>query len=194
MGIDVEVRGEEFVRKDGKGFLILFNHSSLLDIPVLYGFFPRPFQFGAKVELFKIPLFGKAMELCGVLPIDRSNRYQVMKIYEGAIARVNNGEVFALAPEGTRQESVELGKFKRGPFEFAYNAKMEVVPTVVAGVLHALPKKSVWINLGKWRRKIILQVTPPVEPMADLIAFQERVRAQKEPVLAQLNQELLGQR
>ncbi len=69
------------------------------------------------------------MELCGVLPIDRGNRNKVMKVYENAIARVNRGEAFALAPEGTRQKQVELGRFKRGPFEFAINAQMDIVPS-----------------------------------------------------------------
>src|SRR4051812_39261471 len=49
-GVRVEVRGAEHVRKSGKGFLILFNHSSLWDIPVLFGYFPRSFRFGAKIE------------------------------------------------------------------------------------------------------------------------------------------------
>ena len=51
-GVRVDVRGTEHVRRKGKGFILLFNHSSMADIPVLYGYFPRPFRFGAKVELF----------------------------------------------------------------------------------------------------------------------------------------------
>src|SRR5947209_2019152 len=36
-GVRVDVRGAEFVKQTPKGFLILFNHSSAWDIPVLYG-------------------------------------------------------------------------------------------------------------------------------------------------------------
>ena len=193
-GVHVEVRGADLVKNSPKGFLILFNHSSLVDIPVLYGYFPRMFRFGAKVELFKIPFFGRAMKSVGVLPIDRGNRNKVMKVYEEAIARIDNGECFALAPEGTRQDNVQLGKFKRGPFEFAINAKMDVVPVIIGGALQVLPKHSIWMNMGRWRRKIILQITPPIAAseytMETVMDLQERVRAQMQPAFDQVNADL----
>ncbi len=195
-GVRVDVRGRQYVRKGGKGFLLLFNHSSMADIPVLYGYFPRPFRFGAKVELFKVPFFGKAMEMCGVLPIDRSNRNKVMKVYENAIARIEGGECFALAPEGTRQEAVELGKFKRGPFEFALNAQAEIVPVVLSGALTVLPKHSVFLNTGRLRRKVIMEILEPVDAAAYTIEnvdqLQERVRNMMAPKFVQLNAELEG--
>jgi len=160
-GVKLEIRGRDNVQHSGKGFLILFNHSSHFDIPVLFCF-PRSFRFGAKVELFKIPFFGRAMAMCGVLPIDRGNREKVMRVYENAIQRVQNGESFALAPEGTRQNQPRIGSFKRGPFEFALNAGMDIVPVVIAGAYEVLPKKAVWVNMGKWRRKVILEILPRV--------------------------------
>ncbi len=160
-GVRLEVRGRENVQPGGKGFLILFNHSSNFDIPVLF-LFPRSFRFGAKVELFKIPFFGRAMAMCGVLAIDRGNRNKVMRVYDSAISRVESGECFALAPEGTRQNEPKIGTFKRGPFEFALNAKADVVPVVLAGVYEVLPKKAVWVNMGRWRRKVIMEILPRV--------------------------------
>jgi 1-acyl-sn-glycerol-3-phosphate acyltransferase len=194
--VDVDVRGTENVKENGKGFLILFNHSSLMDIPILYAYFPRSFRFGAKIELFKIPFFGKAMELCGVLPIDRGNRNKVMQVYQNAISRVNKGEAFALAPEGTRQKQTSLGKFKRGPFEFAINAQMDIIPAVLAGVYDVLPRNGVLLNVGRWRRKVILEILPRV-PTAGLAieqvdALLENVRAQMDKVFVQANEELKG--
>lgn len=194
----VEVRGAENAGNvHDKGFLILFNHASLMDIPVLYAYFPRSFRFGAKIELFKIPFFGKAMEWCGVLPIDRSNRNKVMKVYESAIARVQKGEAFALAPEGTRQNHpLILGKFKRGPFEFAVNAQMDIVPAVLAGTAETLPKKSLLLGAGKWRHRMILQIMPRVPTMGmnveQVPELQEKVWAQMNPVFVQLSDELRG--
>lgn len=194
--IKVEVKGLENVTEDGKGFLILFNHSSLMDIPILYAYFPRSFRFGAKIELFKIPFFGKAMELCGVLPIDRSNRNKVMKVYENAISRVNRGEAFALAPEGTRQKQSTLGRFKRGPFEFAINAQMDLIPAVMAGVYDVLPRKGLFINAGRWRRKVILEILPRVPTagltMEQLDSLVQKVHDQMDKVFVQLNEELKG--
>ena len=193
-GVKVEVRGEDLVRRTGQGVLILFNHSSLWDIPVLYAYFPRPFRFGAKVELFKIPFFGRAMKASGVLPIDRASRSKVMKIYSEAVSRIDNGESFALAPEGTRQGGEELGRFKRGPFEFAINAQAEIVPVIIAGALKVLPKHSIWVNMGRWRRRVILQILPPVPAsqytMETADDLQERVREQMAAAFTRLNKEI----
>jgi 1-acyl-sn-glycerol-3-phosphate acyltransferase len=161
-GVRVDVRGREHVRADGPGSILLFNHGSLFDILVLYLHYPRTFRFGAKIELFKIPFFGTAMRLVGVLPIDRRNRTRVMQIYEAAEGRVRAGESFALAPEGTRQVEPKLGPFKRGPFEFAINAGADLQPVVIAGAQEVLPPKGVWINQGKWRRRLILDIAPPI--------------------------------
>ena len=195
-GTRVEVRGADQFGDSPLGFLILFNHSSLMDIPVLYSYFPRSFRFGAKIELFKIPFFGKAMEVCGVLPIDRSNRNKVMKVYEDAIARVKNGEAFALAPEGTRQKEATLGKFKRGPFEFALNAGMDIVPAVIAGAYDVLPRKAFLINTGRWRRKIIVQILPRVSTkdytLESIDQLLEKVRNPMNEAYVQLTEELKG--
>lgn len=181
-GVRFEVRGGQHVAPGGKGFLILFNHSSHVDIPVLYAGFPRSFRFGAKIELFKIPAFGTAMRLVGVLPIDRRNRNKVMQVYQEAIARVEQGECFALAPEGTRQPEPKLGTFKRGPFEFAINAGMDIVPVVLAGTYAVLPRSKLWLNQGRWRRKVIMEITPRVNAteyaLENVDALVERVRAQ----------------
>lgn len=193
-GVEVDLRGAENVAKKKQGCLILFNHSSYFDIPVLYAYFPRSFRFGAKIELFKIPVFGLAMRLCGVLPIDRRNRNKVMKIYDEAIARINNGECFALAPEGTRQMQPQLGPFKRGPFEFAINAGMDVIPVVLAGAYAVLPRSSIWVNQGRWKRKVIMQILPrvsaadyTVERVDEMVSL---VRGQMLPVHEALYKEL----
>ncbi|MGE4133041.1 MAG: lysophospholipid acyltransferase family protein [Bdellovibrionales bacterium] len=184
-GVKVEIRGWDNLQKSSKGFLILFNHSSHYDIPVLFCF-PQSFRFGAKIELFKVPFFGKAMAACGALPIDRGNREKVMKVYENAIARVNKGEAFALAPEGTRQSEPKIGAFKRGPFEFAANAQMDLVPVVIAGAYEVLPKKSIWVNLGQWRRKVIMEILPRMPAAGlegeELVALKDQVRTKMEDV------------
>lgn len=192
-GVKLEIRGEENLKGSDKGFLILFSHSSNFDIPVLFCL-PHSFRFAAKIELFKIPFFGKAMEMCGVLPIDRGDRGKVLKIYENAIARVERGECFALAPEGTRQKEPKIGPFKKGPFIFAANAKADLLPVVIAGAFDVMPKKTLWINMGRWKRKVIMQILPKVSTAgADPDQLQpliDRVRADMEAVFNQIHAEL----
>lgn len=194
-GVKLEIRGTENLKGSHKGFLILFSHSSNFDIPVLFRL-PHSFRFAAKIELFKIPFFGKAMAMCGVLPIDRADRGKVLKIYEDAIARVERGECFALAPEGTRQPEPKIGPFKRGPFIFATNARADLLPVVIAGAFEVMPKGSIWINLGRWRRKIIMEILPRVSTDGQdpdhLQPLVDQVRADMERVFNRNQAEIMA--
>jgi 1-acyl-sn-glycerol-3-phosphate acyltransferase len=192
-GASVEVRGAEHMPV--KGCIVLFNHTSYIDIFTLYGYFPRDIHFGAKIELFRIPFFGRAMRAMGAIPINRKMKAQVLKLYEAAIPRLADGEAFALAPEGTRQHEHKIGKFKVGPFLFGMQAHVALVPTVIAGAFDVLPRNSLWLNVGRWRRKIIMEILPPVDteglPESELDKVQERIHAQMDTTLERLKSELL---
>lgn len=195
-GIKTEVRGLERLQGMPAGYLVLFNHSSHMDIPILFAGLPKLVKFGAKVELFRVPVFGKAMQWVGALPIDRGNRNKVMKVYEQAEARLNAGEVFALAPEGTRQPEPKIGKFKRGPFEFAFNAKAFIVPITLAGAFEVFPKGAWGINTGRWQRHVLMEIGEPVPTAGlnqdDLEHLQNSVRERMEKDFHRLHNELYG--
>lgn len=192
--VEVEVRGSEHLMKDKMGCILLFNHTSHIDILALYGFMRRPICFGAKIELFKIPFFGGAMSAMGALPIDRRHRDKVLQLYEAAIPRLAEGDVFALAPEGTRQPEPKLGRFKFGPFLFGVQAQVKLLPVVIAGAYDVLPKQSLWINVGAWKRKIIIEILEPLSTLGlketDLDDLQAKVHDQMSRVLERLKLEL----
>ncbi|MBO9668373.1 MAG: 1-acyl-sn-glycerol-3-phosphate acyltransferase, partial [Bdellovibrio sp.] len=100
-GVKVVVKGLETLPPGG--FIFVFNHTSFFDIFAMAGWLGS-FRFGAKIELFKIPIFGAGMRRAGILPIARERREEVFKVYKAAESRIAKGERFALAPEGTRQE------------------------------------------------------------------------------------------
>ncbi len=179
-GIRRVVKGEEHLPEKG-GAIIVFNHQSLFDIPILMTSTRKHIRFGAKIELFRIPFFGQAMRAVGTLPIARDNRAEVMRIYKEAEAKFKEDIIFCLAPEGTRQDEPRIGRFKKGPFIFAMNAGVPLVPAVIKGAHDVLPKKSLKINVGRWSRTISLEFLPPVPTTGlgpeDLDRLVERVRA-----------------
>jgi len=130
------------------------------------------------------------------LPIDRRLREKVLQLYQAAIPRVAEGDAFALAPEGTRQPEHRLGKFKFGPFLFAIQAQMNIVPVVIAGAYDVLPKNSLWFNVGQWRRKIIMEILKPVATRglseADIDSLQSAIHEDMHQTLERLKLELLG--
>lgn len=176
-GVEVQLEGEQNLPPGG--CLFVFNHTSFFDIFALSAVFPH-IRFGAKIELFKIPVFGFAMRRVGILPIDRRNREGVFRVYERAQERLRQGERFALAPEGTRQDEERLGPFKSGPFVFAINTEAPVVPVVIRHASEIMPKHAWFPNLGTWRRQIRVIVLPAIEArnfqLKDRPQLQEKVR------------------
>lgn len=176
-GVKVEVI--EHAKRPEGGFLYVFNHTSFFDIFAMNGYLGS-LRFGAKIELFKIPIFGPAMRRAGILPIARDRREEVFKVYRDAEIRLQAGERFALAPEGTRQPVEALGRFKSGPFIFAINAHTPIVPVIVKGAAAILPKGHFIPNWGVWSRTITLHILPAVDTspfkIEDRPQLQEKVR------------------
>lgn len=191
LGIEVEVRGlEKF--KTHLGSVVVFNHASHMDIPIIFATSPKSIFFGAKIELFRIPFFGGAMKAVGALPIDRRQRSKVMKVYEAAIPRIKKGESFALAPEGTRQTRPVIGSFKRGPFEFAIQAEAVLQPVVISGALRILPNHTILPNTRALKSKVIIEFLNHIvtHKNDDPIHLMEVARSHMAEKLAGLNEEL----
>ncbi len=190
--VKVEELGRENVPENG-GCVLLVNHQSDFDIFVLHALFKNKFRWGAKIELFKIPIFGQAMRKAGVLPIARNNRAEVFRVYKAAEKRFAEGFVYALAPEGTRQPEPVIGAFKRGPFIFAINAKAPIVPVVIKGAYEVLSKKNRIANLGRWKRTIHVEFLPAVSTenltVENADEIMNRTRAAMVAAYARLPQE-----
>lgn len=144
-GIKATVRGEDNL-PDG-GCVFVFNHQSLLDIPVLAAFVKKPFRFGAKQELFRIPVFGFSMKKIGMLPIYRHSKQRALKLYSNSVDKIHSGKSYMLAPEGTRSISGDLMSFKSGPFILAIEAQAPLVPVVIHKVGKILAGKKILANL-----------------------------------------------
>ncbi len=163
-GVNVVVKGLEHWPFQ-EGAVVLFNHTSFIDIFAMSGFLPAV-TFGAKKELFKIPIFGAAMRRVGILPIDRARRDQTFKVYEQSTERLLAGEKIALAPEGGRTSTPhEIGPFKAGPFVFALQAGVKLIPVVIVGAYEIFPKGALLPNADRSKRTLYLEVLPsiPVE-------------------------------
>lgn len=142
--------------------LFLFNHASFFDIFSLNTLVPD-MRFGAKIELFSIPVFGPTIRKIGVLPIARGNVESVLKVYKAAEARAAAGDRFALSPEGGRNTSGEkLLRFKSGPFLFAVSAQTPIVPVVIKGAKEVWPKGSLVPQTQCWTSIVEVHFLPAI--------------------------------
>src|SRR5262252_9168914 len=70
-GITLRVEGLERLPAD-EAFVVMSNHQSHYDIPVMFQALQRRVRMVAKKELYRLPVFAGAMRLAGFVEIDRS--------------------------------------------------------------------------------------------------------------------------
>jgi 1-acyl-sn-glycerol-3-phosphate acyltransferase len=126
----VEGRGTEHIPAEGP-VLLVSNHSSLLDPPLIGGMCPRPLTFLAKAELFKVPGFGWLIRNLGALPLRREGADP--SALRTAQRVLGEGKALLVFPEGTRGEEGVLREAKAGAALLAVQSGAAVVPTYVSG-------------------------------------------------------------
>ena len=159
-GTKVVVQGLEHIDPK-QSYIIVSNHQSHMDIPVLIVILPLRFTIIAKKELFRIPIFAQAMRGFGILEIDRSNRARAIATLKRAaeIARTENVSILAF-PEGTRTEDGSLRPFKKGPFLLALDSGLPILPITIDGTFPILPKNSMIISRG---HTVKVTIHPPID-------------------------------
>lgn len=124
----LEARGISNIPLDGP-VILCSNHKSLQDPITLGAWVPRKVHYMAKAELFRIPLFGPLIKAVGAFPVKRGGVSK--EAIRTAINLLQQGQVMGIFPEGTRNESLGMGK--RGAVSMAIRAKAFVVPVALVG-------------------------------------------------------------
>jgi len=138
-------------------YVIMSNHRSHYDIPLIFVSLPGSIRMLTKKELFRIPVWGRALKAAEFLSIDRRNHDQALKDLEYAKEKMKSGVVLWIAPEGTRSRTGDLGQFKKGGFMVAIQTGARIIPVGITGSEH-IHKPDTWeldldkhvrINIGK---------------------------------------------
>jgi 1-acyl-sn-glycerol-3-phosphate acyltransferase len=157
-GIKLEISGLENIEPE-KSYILIANHQSHMDIPVLTCVLPVPLRIIAKKELFKIPFLGWGMKGVGMLSIDRSNRKKSIDTLKEAEEIIKTHVLSILAfPEGTRSDDGKIHPFKKGPFILAINTGLPLLPVSVSGTRKITPKGKISINPGR----VKVMIHPPI--------------------------------
>ncbi len=118
------------------------NHSSALDIPVLYVGLPFQFRILAKLELFRLPFLGWHLKRSGQIPIDRTDARHSLRSLSSAAQTVKKGMPLVVFPEGGRSTDGHLQSFLGGTFYVAIKAQVPIIPMAIVGAFEALPMNS----------------------------------------------------
>ncbi|HYG69733.1 MAG TPA: lysophospholipid acyltransferase family protein [Anaeromyxobacteraceae bacterium] len=160
----------------GGPLIFACNHESALDIWALVASLPRIVRFIAKIELFRMPVFGWYMRLGGHVPVDRTHRANAVASLRKAGETVRAGTSLIVFPEGTRSKDGRVKPFKKGPFVVAYEAGVPVVPVAISGAGKITPKHHIAVTPGKIRIAIGEPVTPADFPDKEALLVEVRRR------------------
>ena len=114
--------------ENGKGYMLVANHTSMLDIMMMLKISKNPFVFVGKKELVKIPVFGFFYKRVCIL-VDRDDAKSRIGVYRRAQRRLQQGTSICIFPEGgVPEENILLDTFKDGAFKMAIAHKISVAP------------------------------------------------------------------
>lgn len=157
-GVEVELEGLEHL-PPGRPAVIVSNHESWFDVFALVVHLPVDTRFVGKIELTRIPFFGRSWLACGHIAIDRSDRQRAIEsLREAGESLRREGASVVMFPEGTRSPDGDLLPFKKGAFVLALQTGVPVVPVGVSGSRRIMPKGSWRIRSGT----IEVRVGPPI--------------------------------
>lgn len=156
--VKVSVQGLENIDPNA-AYVYMANHQSMYDILTLLGYLRVQFRWVAKMELFRIPVFGYSMARVGYISIDRSNRKSAIQSLREAAQKIAQGVSVVVFPEGTRSQDGQIRSFKKGGFYLATDSGRPVVPVVIYGTHHVMPKGKLRIRPSP----VILSINRPIE-------------------------------
>jgi 1-acyl-sn-glycerol-3-phosphate acyltransferase len=151
-----EVTGREQVPKGG-GVLLIANHTSYADPPIVGTACPRPVNFMAKAELFEIPILGWLIRRTHAFPVRRGGGDR--SALRRAVRLLRQGKVLLIFPEGTRSPDGRLMAAEQGAAFVALASGAQVVPIAIIGADRLLPRHSAIIRPAK----LTVRFGPPLD-------------------------------
>jgi 1-acyl-sn-glycerol-3-phosphate acyltransferase len=153
--------GFEFAHN--RPYIIMSNHLSLYDIPLIFASFPgASVRMIAKKELFRIPVFGWGLKAGECVSIDRTNHRQALKDLVMAKQKILSGIRIWIAPEGGRSRTGKMGEFKRGGFKLAIDTGAVIIPVAIIGSNKILPPDTFDFSINE---NIEMHICKPIDTL-----------------------------
>lgn len=156
---NIKVTGTENIQP-GQSYVFVCNHVSMFDVWAIYGWLPVVFKWIMKASLRKVPFIGMGCRAAGHIFIERGATKQALRCLEEAKQNLRGGVSVVIFPEGTRSANGEVGPFKRGAFQIAFDLGLPVVPMTLNGMSDVLPKGKYLVNPGQ---RVSLIIGKPVD-------------------------------
>ena len=158
MFLPVSVDGQEHI-VPGQSYVFVANHQSMFDVWLVYGWLPVIFKWLMKAELRKVPFVGTGCKAAGHIFIDRRSTKAAMESLKEVEKQLVNDVCTVIFPEGTRSLNGEVGRFKRGAFQIAWDLGLPIIPLSLDGCYEVLPKGKPFV----YRAPVHMHIGEPID-------------------------------
>ncbi len=161
-----------------KSYIVIANHSSMIDIMMMFWVVRTPFVFIGKKELAKMPLFGFFYSRSSIL-VDRTDRRSKMAVFQEAQRRFDQGSGVCVFPEGgvPKDYFQTLGRFKDGAFRMGIEHQLDIIPVVLYDNKRKFPYKPKYGRgcPGRLRAKVFPPIsTQGLDPHKDKAKLRQK--------------------
>ncbi len=189
VGIEVDAEGLGTIGT--RPSVVVANHASLLDVPVLGSALDIDYRWVAKQQLFRVPLVGWHLWACGHIAVDRNKGGNLHRMQEQVEQVLSAGGSVVFFPEGTRSPDGAMRDFRAGAFACAVKAEVPVLPVVLDGTEQLLTKGSLEFPRAANKRvrlRVLDRIVAPAEgePMERARVLREQTRRQMVDALDEL--------
>lgn len=181
----VHVHGRERLAGFDGAFIVVSNHSSHLDTPLIIGSLPRRLSrnlaTGAAADYF----FGQWWRAAptalffNAFPVERGKGLRGRGAKNRGLAGhlLSDGVPLLLYPEGTRSKTGAMGRFKPGAASLCISRNVPCLPIAIVGASAAMPRGTNWPKLG--RPPVHVVFGDPMWPLQGETAhqFSDRIAA-----------------
>ena len=182
-GIKVSVSGLETL-PDGH-CVVVANHASYVDGPLLKGFLPPRFSFVIKGEMRNIPVVHFLLRRAGSKFVERFTAAGSARDARQIVKAAKDGQSLAFFPEGTFVKEIGVGRFRPGAFSAAIMGELPVVPVAISGTRDMLPSGRLWPA----PRRLSIQVLQPISPDDPAFADNRQLaEAARQAIIAALGE------
>jgi 1-acyl-sn-glycerol-3-phosphate acyltransferase len=149
--------------------VVVANHASYIDAIAIVAALPPDFAFVIKKEMMRAPLAGLLLRRLGSQFVERFDRHKGATDARRVLKLAATGQSLMFFPEGTFDETRQIGKFLGGAFTTAARAEMPVVAIAIHGTRAVMPPGGLAIHRLPIR----------VEVLAVLPADEARIRSRE---------------
>lgn len=173
-GVKTTVRGMQNL-PDGN-CVVVANHASYVDGPLLKGYLPPRFSFVIKGEMRNIPVVHFLLRRGGSRFVERHTPDGSTRDARAIVKAAKGGQSLAVFAEGTFRLEPGVGRFRAGAFVAARKGDMPVIPVAISGTRYIMPSGRLLPRPGPIAIDILAPIFPEDPEFSDNKKLAETAR------------------